>query len=130
MLEYMRVTIFALDTANYTISFTTENGIVSVFLENAPISRREDKVHPLTKDESICFHDRILDIGIYSWEDKYISTETILDGITWKVKYKEFGLELKTITGDNAFPDNWNEFEKLINDTRGKAFNALLKLNF
>lgn len=74
----------------------------------------EDKVSDMTVSE---FLKQIEKIGITEWEKHYEPSGDVvfLDGDNWTVKYEDDEGKIK-ITGENAYPANWKEFEKLLEE--------------
>ena len=50
------------------------------------------------------------------WEDWYFDY-SILDGAQWELRYKLEGQDERQISGNNAYPENWDSFMKWISDT-------------
>ncbi len=110
MLEYMRITFLNCLISEYAISYSVINKIVTVYFENARVSRKQDKIYSFSMQDSEVFLDKIHKLDIYSWQENYQPQETILDGQHWTLVYKEFGKPDKTFRGSNAYPSNWQKF--------------------
>lgn len=68
--------------------------------------------------------DRLLEalkmIGILNWRSKYIEPD-ICDGTQWSVEIIRDGRNIKKL-GNNKFPDEWDEFCRLIREVSGRSF--------
>ena len=51
-------------------------------------------------------------IEFEQWEDKY--WHQACDGEQWELHYKYEGENTRCISGSNAYPENWEQFKKLI----------------
>ena len=60
------------------------------------------------------WNDRIDSIRFDSWENEYWIDAC--DGEQWTLLYKYEGKDNRYITGSNAYPDNWDQLQKLIVD--------------
>jgi len=65
-----------------------------------------------TRKRSKRWLPRIVEIHFELWEDKYWAN--ILDGEQWKLRYQYEGENEREIFGSNAYPENWNQFSKLM----------------
>jgi len=52
----------------------------------------------------------IEDLHIECWERKYMPNGIVLDGETWELTIHYDDGHSKKSSGENAYPDNWNEF--------------------
>lgn len=59
-------------------------------------------------------------IGLLNWKAKYIEPG-VLDGTHWSVEIINDGRTIRKY-GDNKFPEEWEEFCKIINRVTGKEF--------
>lgn len=101
---------------NELIIFRTSNGCLDIdyylFSHEHP---RETIPHfhgNWTKERSKRWLPRIAEIHFELWEDKYWAN--ILDGEQWKLRYQYEGENEREIFGSNAYPENWNQFSKLM----------------
>ena len=60
-------------------------------------------------------------LNLKSWDGGYLPKENIYDGTTWQVKMKFDEFE-KVSYGENAYPIEWNEFCRTIEDITGEKF--------
>ena len=65
-----------------------------------------------TRERSKRWLPRIAEIHFELWKDKYWAN--ILDGEQWKLRYQYEGENEREIFGSNAYPENWNQFSKLM----------------
>lgn len=56
-----------------------------------------------------------------AWEDEYSSEGLVLDGIQWFLQVEEEGRPARRISGDNAYPEEWNEFLELLDEVVPEA---------
>ena len=54
-------------------------------------------------------------IHFESWKSDY-DDPSILDGTQWSLRYKNHGENERKSWGSNAYPDNWADFLKIVND--------------
>lgn len=76
-----------------------------------------------TKARSKRWSDKIESVQLDKWEDEYFDL-SILDGTQWSVRYKLKGNEERTVSGSNAFPDDWGLFYELMRSIIRKLPNA------
>lgn len=56
------------------------------------------------------FNEMLKWINIKDWKPRYVPEMEVLDGTSWCIKYKEVnGKEIRR-SGENAYPDNWEDF--------------------
>lgn len=60
-------------------------------------------------------------LKISEWKDWYIPEQMIYDGTSWQVKLEYSDYE-KISYGENAFPDGWDEFCKILEKITGEKF--------
>lgn len=60
--------------------------------------------------------ERWKELPCEEWKDRYYD-EDILDGTQWELRYKLEGAPARSISGSNAFPDNWESFRKFMEMT-------------
>ncbi|NLM06743.1 MAG: hypothetical protein GX219_07480 [Tissierellia bacterium] len=70
--------------------------------------------------EFIDFYNKLMFLDLFSWKEKYID-EYILDGTQWSLEFIR-GKKNKKKYGDNKFPDNWEDFCRLMSKVSGKTF--------
>ena len=58
------------------------------------------------------WYQKLKIIGIERWKDKY--WEDACDGEQWELRFKFENEEQRIISGDNAYPDNWEQFQRLM----------------
>lgn len=56
--------------------------------------------------------EKLKAIGFDQWQDKYWIAAC--DGEQWELRYKFEGESKRSVNGSNAYPDNWEPFQKLI----------------
>ncbi len=110
---------------NYARSIPVE---VSVWVQNNKLhysnaslyndSFVEDEVSDIDAEG---FDKKMTRIGIGTWKELYIPPEDfkVLDGESWIVTYENDDGK-RIINGENAYPDNWKNFIKLIRSVTGK----------
>lgn len=49
-------------------------------------------------------------LQIKRWQGDYSPDFAICDGTQWRLEYKEIGKQCRHISGDNAYPPNWDDF--------------------
>lgn len=60
------------------------------------------------------FFQAMKDLRVGSWEEKYVD-ESVMDGTQWSVRiYFNHGMEVLAIEGSNDYPDNVEEFDRVI----------------
>ncbi len=71
----------------------------------------------------------LTDLHIENWEDAYVISNTlfITDLPRWKLKIKYSNSEVKEISGYGAYPKNWEDFNRVINEYSETAINSVLK---
>lgn len=71
----------------------------------------------------------LTDLHIENWEDEYVISNTlfITDLPRWKLKIKYSNSEVKEISGYGAYPKNWEDFNRIINEYSETAINSVLK---
>lgn len=52
---------------------------------------------------------RLDGLNIGSWRSRYESEHDLCDGAQWSLEYKKEGRRCRHISGDNAYPPNWDE---------------------
>ena len=60
-------------------------------------------------------------LRIKEWKDWYIPEQMIYDGTSWQVKLA-FSDDEKISYGENAFPDGWDQFCKVLENLIGEKF--------
>ena len=66
------------------------------------------------------FIDELKLLDLLNWKSKYIEPG-ICDGTKWNLEIINSGRNIKKY-GDNKFPDNWDDFCRLIRKVTGKVF--------
>ena len=78
----------------------------------------EDEVSDITMES---FGKKLNRISIENWKEIYTPEDYIvLDGESWIVTYETDDGKKIVVNGDNAYPDNWKNFIKLIRSVTGK----------
>ena len=109
MLEELKFSIGGM--AGWTkVTVKAENDIVYYAVDSLMEGITSEK--KLRKAVSKIFIQKIESLQINKWKSKYQPPEEIMicDGTQWELDYKEAGKRCKHIYGDNAYPDNWEEF--------------------
>ncbi len=74
----------------------------------------------LTKSQVDSFKEDLKNLSLLNWKLKYVEPD-ILDGTDWKIDIIREGRHVKK-HGSNQFPNEWEEFCKLITDLSGESF--------
>lgn len=109
MLEELKFSIGGM--AGWTkITVNAENDIVHYAVDSIMDGITNEK--KLRKAVSKIFLHKIEGLQINKWKSKYQPPEEIMicDGTQWELDYKETGKRCRHIYGDNAYPDNWEDF--------------------
>lgn len=109
MLEELKFSIGGM--AGWTkVTVKVENDIVYYAVDSLMDGITSKK--KLRKAVSKIFLQKIERLQINKWKSKYQPPEEIMicDGTQWEIDYKEAGKRCRHIYGDNAYPDNWEEF--------------------
>lgn len=61
------------------------------------------------------------DLKVRDWKNEY-NNNSILDGEQWLMKIKFADGVIKKIKGSNAYPDNWEEFQRRVRAVAGVEF--------
>lgn len=79
----------------------------------------DDEVSDITVED---FEKIIVKIGIDCWKELYTPPEeyAVNDGESWIVTYETDDGKNIVVNGENAYPDNWKNFIKLIKSITGK----------
>ena len=82
----------------------------------------EDKIKDqVSKLKVADFVKRLEALDIEHWEKKYEPEGVAyMDGVNWSLKYETSSNKQFKIWGDNTYPANFSEFEKLMVDAVGK----------
>lgn len=117
MLEYLEFMIWGFGDLGVKISIHVENEKL-VCNGGSPFWDHEQfETVRLSKKKSVDFFERIKELHINRWKASYSPIGYIvMDGTQWELEYKEMGKRCRHITGDNAYPDNWNAFMGLLDD--------------
>jgi len=82
---------------------------------------KEESVHKTIRTATAKkFIEQLKMIDLLNWKFKYIMPG-VCDGTQWSVEIIRTGRNIKKY-GDNNFPDEWDEFCKIISRTVGKQF--------
>nr|WP_289039390.1 hypothetical protein [uncultured Allobacillus sp.] len=74
----------------------------------------------LTNDEIKNIRYDLRLVGILNWRRRYSDTR-ILDGQQWKITlHKSQGRQSLKRSGDNQYPEQWNDFCKIMSDITGR----------
>jgi len=113
MLEELKFSIGGMEGWT-TVDVKVENGIVHYITENAFCGQEEET--KLNMTDSKLFLQKIEELKIGKWKAKYQPPEEIIicDGTQWQIDYKEEGKRCRHIHGDNAYPDNWDDFIEIM----------------
>lgn len=77
----------------------------------------EDEVSDIDVES---FEKKFAKIGIDNWKELYTPEGyAVLDGESWIVTYENDDRKI-VVNGENAYPDNWKSFIKLIRSVTGK----------
>ena len=114
MIEYLYFSCGGYFSGTYTLQLERKSG--SIFF-----SRTAPYLYPpvtgrLTTSRKVSverYLSRLEALGIENWQDEYINYH-ILDGTGWELEYKAEGNELKKVTGINDYPENWKEFNSIM----------------
>ena len=76
-----------------------------------------DEEYNLSKERWREFINKIFDLKIYKWREKYYNND-ILDGTQWELEMEFSGIENSKFEsyGSNEYPYNWEKFEKIISN--------------
>ncbi len=68
------------------------------------------------------FDKKLARIDIDKWKELYMPPEdyVVLDGESWIVTYEIDDGKKIVVNGENAYPDNWKNFIRLIKSITGK----------
>ena len=115
MLEELKFSIGGMEGWT-TVDVKVEKGIVHYVTDNLFCGQGEET--KLNKADSKLFLQKIEDLKIGKWRAKYQPPEEIVicDGTQWQIDYKEEGKRCKHIYGDNAYPDNWDDFMEVMDE--------------
>lgn len=64
---------------------------------------------------------RLERLNIGSWRSRYESEHDLCDGAQWSLEYKKEGRRCRHISGDNAYPPNWDEFMEALDSLAPEA---------
>ena len=73
---------------------------------NDPYSEYTEEV---PKDEQKKFEKKISALNISEWKSEY-GLPHVIDGIQWELEYKETGKDSIFISGNDAYPECWDQF--------------------
>lgn len=109
MLEELKFSIGGMEGWT-TVNVKVEKGIIHYVTDNLLCGAGEET--KLKKADSKLILQMIEDLNIGKWKAKYQPPEEFMvcDGTQWQIDYKEEGKHCKHIYGDNAYPDNWDDF--------------------
>ena len=114
MIEYLYFSCGGYFSGTYTLQLERKSG--SIFFSRTapylypPVTGRLTASRKVSAERYL---SRLEDLGVENWQDEYINYH-ILDGTQWKLEYKTEGHELKKIIGDNEYPENWKELNKIM----------------
>lgn len=112
MLEYLKFNIGGMrGFTNVTVM--VENGIVKASVDKPFYQIEVDSIQ-LGKQESRIWLAALENIHIERWRSEYAPDEMICDGESWDLEYKRADKRCRHISGDNAYPENWDEFIKVM----------------
>jgi len=74
----------------------------------------------IRKDTLAKFIESLKEINVLNWKSKY-ENPGVCDGTQWSVEFKRDGRSIRK-SGDNNFPENWDEFCRLVRRVSGKPF--------
>ena len=117
MLEYLEFGIGGFGDLGVKLSINIKNDKV-ICNGGSPFWDDEqfETVH-LTKKQSVVFLEKLDALHINRWKASYFPIGYIvMDGTQWELEYKEQEKRCRHITGDNAYPDNWNAFIGLLDE--------------
>lgn len=117
MLEYLEFQIGGFGDLGVKLSIHNKDGKV-ICNGGSPFWDDEqfETVH-LAKKKSAAFLDKMESLHINRWKASYSPIGYIvMDGTQWELEYKEQGKRCRHISGDNAYPDNWNVFIGLLDE--------------
>ena len=113
----IRISRFSAGHMNILIDFVKQTIEIShSFIEEDSFQRK------LTDDEIKNIRFRLRWTGILNWRRRY-SNPRILDGQQWEITlYRSRNRRSIKRSGDNRYPDQWNEFCELLRDITGEEF--------
>lgn len=108
MLEYLKFRIGGM--SGFTeFNVTIENGKINAYIENM-FCLDYPRESQLSEKESGAWLETLENIHIERWKSVYIPSLVICDGESWELEYKRVDKRCRHISGDNAYPENWDEF--------------------
>ena len=113
MFEYLKFNVDSWTEGSLEVSISNKNGIISADGNVYSILSIFDDIEKrvLNERDSKTYIKKIEKLNIYSWSDTY-SDNSVTDGSSLVIKYKENDKSEKLITCHNSYPDNFN---KLLN---------------
>lgn len=111
MLEELKFSIGGMEGWT-TVDVKVEKEKVHYVTENLFCGQGEET--KLNKADSNLFLQKIEELKIGKWKAKYCPEMRICDGTQWQIDYKEEGKRCRHIYGDNAYPDNWDDFIEIM----------------
>ncbi len=112
MLEYLKLYIGTMEGVT-KVTVTVENGIVKASVDTPFFQIEVDDIR-LSKQESRIWLAALENIHIERWQSKYMPDEIAYDGESWKLEYKRADKRCRHINGDDTYPENWDEFLKVM----------------
>lgn len=112
MLEYLKFNIGGM--AGFTkVTIMVENGIINTFVEDLYYQLDAEHIQ-LDEEESREWLAALENVHIERWRSEYAPDEMICDGESWELEYKRADKRCRHISGNNAYPENWDEFIKVM----------------
>ena len=117
MLEYLKFDIGGYFGGYYTLDITIQDDCVS-YIASHEFGPEEEDMKNCTSKKSLAFTAewvaKLEKIHINRWHSLYKPNYLICDGTQWGLDYKVVGKRCRHISGDNEYPDNWNDFIDLL----------------
>lgn len=111
-LEYLKLQIYGCQR-NANIMVSVEKGRVRACVGSGPNPIEPSCVQLSIRDSQIWLF-ALNGIHIEQWCTRYELHQTNCDGEQWEIEYKQKGRRCRSISGDNAYPENWEDFIKIM----------------
>ena len=112
MLEYLNFEIGGYWGGYTEAQVSVREGCVYCVYRIGCDAREESKT--LSASESAKWLEKLENIHINRWRSQYQPEDVVCDGTHWGLEYKVSGKRCRHISGDNEYPDNFDELLKLI----------------
>ncbi|MFV0466454.1 MAG: hypothetical protein ACK5ML_10315 [Lachnospiraceae bacterium] len=117
MLEYLKFSIGGYCFLYRKVNIEVKDGKVIACSGTQALDEEPSITTRFTKKKSDKFLDRLDKQKINGWKAHYEPELcSIMDGTHWDLEYKVMSKRCRHISGDNAYPENWNAFIRLLDE--------------